>query len=403
MNLFSAPDITSSEFLSDRYASYRMLRDKFPQFHTEIDGESTIIFTRFADVAELLKNPVATNQREPGTFPEGIAGNGPAGRFYRESLVNMDGIDHTVLRRIMSPAFSPAPVQKMRVWMEAVAERHLARFDGESEMDFVSAFASPMAAEVASGLAHVPAEIGAKMLSTAPDLMKMISVSSKTRSLLDRADSAGAFCYAHMTELFDSLKDKQLPLDDTVAVLLAAEGREKAMTRSTLITLLLGYMMAGYHTAMITMANAVVALLTHPEQRARLVDAPELAGSAWEEVLRYDGAVHFRQRYASAAITVGGSHIKKGQRLLLGLQSANRDERQFQDPDRFLIDRPNNRHLAFGSGAHFCMGLQVARLEGEIVLRRFFRRFPRMEIVDMERSVQDLTFPMLTRLTLSLR
>ncbi len=130
---------------------------------------------------------------------------------------------------------------------------------------------------------------------------------------------------------------------------------------------------------------------------------PDLARSAWEEILRYDGPVHFRARYASGPVTIGGEPIEPGQGLLLGLQAANRDERQFPDPDRFIIDRPNNRHFALGGGPHFCIGVQLARLEGEVVFARLFRRFPKMNLSEVQLlSHNDLSFPMIAHLSLSL-
>ncbi|WP_216353987.1 cytochrome P450 [Burkholderia cenocepacia] len=114
--------------------------------------------------------------------------------------------------------------------------------------------------------------------------------------------------------------------------------------------------------------------------------------------------MHFVHRYASEAITVGGATIEKGTRLLLGLHAANRDEARFPDADRFVIDRPDNRHLAFAGGGHFCLGSQLSRLEGDVLLRTIFRRFPAMRLTETRfERVPDLTFPMLLRMTVALR
>lgn len=403
MDGFVAPDISSPEFLADRYGQYRILRDHFPHLRTEFDGEETIVITRYADVEAVLKNPHATMQQVPGKFPDELLGNGPAALFYRESLASTDAPIHTITRRIMAPAFLPGTVAATRAHVEGIVERYLKKLENETIIEFVSSFASPVTSEVASQLAHVPIEIGAKMLAKAPEILGVISAGRKTPDVIAKANSAAAFCYSHMEQVYDYLKRQRLPPNDPAAVLLVSEGREECLTRSRIITFLLGYMFAGYHTTNNTLVDAVVSLLRDRDQRARLVEHPELAASAWEEATRHNGALHFRTRYATAPITVAGKRIEQGRKMLLGLQSANRDERQFHDPDRFIVDRGKNRHLGFGSGPHFCLGAQVARLEGQIILEKIFRRFPKMEIVDVERCMDDLTFPMVTRLTLSMR
>jgi cytochrome P450 len=109
-------------------------------------------------------------------------------------------------------------------------------------------------------------------------------------------------------------------------------------------------------------------------------------------------------RYASRPIRINDISIEPGQRLLLGLQAANRDERCFSDADRFIIERERNRHFGFAGGPHFCVGAQLARLEGELLLERLFSRFPRMSLESVESlPVSDLSFPMLAGLNVNLR
>ncbi|PRD40629.1 cytochrome P450 [Phyllobacterium phragmitis] len=404
MDILTTPDLTSEAFFANRYPTYRVLRDNFPFFQTEIEGEPCIVLTRYAHVDEALRNPLVTMRPEPGKLPQEFLGNSPGARFYRESAATMDAPDHTKVRRILSPAFTSRAIGKMRAWMDETIERLLKRLEGETEVEFVSEFSGPLAAEVSCKLAHVPVEEAGELISKAHDMITLLGASKRRPGVLETADATGQLYYALVEDVLDRMKGKELPEDDTLAVLLAAEGREDGLTRSGLATLLMGYLIAAYHTTQSAITNATLALLRHPDQKARLIAQPELARSAWEEIIRYDGPVHFRHRYASAPTTIGGKPIEAGQRLLLGLQPANRDERRFPDPDRFIIDRPDNRHLAFGSGPHFCIGSQVVRLEAELLLQRLFQRFPRMSVKDAQFSpVPDLSFPMLTRLVLSLR
>ncbi|CUJ77714.1 Cytochrome P450 107B1 [Achromobacter xylosoxidans] len=402
MQSLDTPDLKSADFLADRYPTYRRLQKDFPLFDIEINGESCKVLTRYRDVDEVLRNPLATVQQAPGVFPERI-GKGAASRFYRESLPNIDAPDHTRIRRIVTPAFNPKTVANMRGWVEKVIVDHLDRLAGAGEIDFVSAFADPVPAEIACRLLHVPVSDAAELFARQHGLNAVLSVADITPERLAEADASAAFYYEYMDDVLDALKGK-LPEDDFVGALMAAEDADNGLTRSELVTTLIGFLVASYHTTKVAMSNAVLAFLNHDDERARLVAQPDLARTAWEESLRYDAPVHFVHRYASEAFVVGGSEVKKGHRLLLGLHAASRDEARFPHADRFVIDRSDNRHLAFAGGGHFCLGSQLSRLEGDVLLRTIFQRFPRMRLTETRLDrVPDLTFPMLLRMTVDLR
>lgn len=402
MQSLDTPDLKSADFLADRYPTYRRLQKDFPLFDIEINGESCKVLTRYRDVDEVLRNPLATVQQAPGEFPKRI-GKGAASRFYRESLPNIDAPDHTRIRRIVTPAFNPKTVANMRGWVEKVIVDHLDRLAGAGEIDFVSAFADPVPAEIACRLLHVPVSDAAELFARQHGLNAVLSVADITPERLAEADASAAFYYEYMDDVLDALKGK-LPEDDFVGALMAAEDADNGLTRSELVTTLIGFLVASYHTTKVAMSNAVLAFLNHDDERARLVAQPDLARTAWEESLRYDAPVHFVHRYASEAFVVGGSEVKKGQRLLLGLHAASRDEARFPHADRFVIDRSDNRHLAFAGGGHFCLGSQLSRLEGDVLLRTIFQRFPRMRLTETRLDrVPDLTFPMLLRMTVDLR
>lgn len=402
MRALDTPDLKSAAFFADRYPTYRTLQENFPHFEVDINGEDCVVLTRYSDVDEVLRNPLATVQQAPGMFPERI-GTGAAARFYRESLPNIDAPDHTRIRRIVTPAFNPKTVANMRGWVEKVIVEHLDKLEGENEIDFVSGFADPVPAEIACRLLHVPVSDAPELFARQHGLNAVLSVSDITPERLAEADASAVFYYEYMDDVLDTLKGK-LPEDDFVGALMAAEGADNGLTRSELVTTLIGFLVASYHTTKVAMTNTMLAFLNHDSEKARLMAQPELARMAWEESLRYDAPVHFVHRYASESITVGGMAIEKGKRLLLGLHAANRDDARFKDAGRFIIDRPDNRHLAFAGGGHFCLGSQLSRLEGDVLLRTIFRRFPYMRLTETRfERVPDLTFPMLLRMTVALR
>ena len=285
-------------------------------------------------------------------------------------------------------------------WKKVIVE-HLDRLEGQDEIDFVSAFADPVPAEIACRLLHVPLSDARELFARQHGLNAVLSVSDITPERLAEADASAAFYYEYMDDVLDTLRGK-LPEDDFVGALMAAEGGDNGLTRSELVTTLIGFLVASYHTTKVAMTNTVLALLSHDGERARLMAQPDLARNAWEESLRYDSPVHFIHRYASETLTVGGRDIARGKRLLLGLHAASRDEARFPQADRYQIDRPDNRHLAFAGGGHFCLGSQLSRLEGDVLLRTIFQRFPGMRLTETRfERVPDLTFPMLLRMTVA--
>lgn len=403
MDTLTLPDLTSEAFFDDRYSYYRLLRDRFPFFHTEIDGEPCIVVTRYADVDQLLRHPQVTVQPEPGTFPSRI-GNGPAARHYRESLPSLDDPDHTRLRRIVTPAFGPKAIARMRARIEEIIERNLARLADETQADFVAAFSSPLAVELAGMLLHVSVAEAAQLLTRSHALIAILGVTSMSSGALEAADEAARFCQAFIDDVLETLKHRNLPTDDFVGSMLAAEGKEGGITRAEIVTSMIGFTIAAYHTSQAMTANSTLALLQHPEQKARLIADPSLARAAWEEAMRFDAPVHFVHRYASRPVVIGDVRLEPGPRLVLGLQPANRDHRRFHNPDRFIIERAENRNLALASGPHFCLGAQLVRLEGELLLQRLFQRFPKLALQEAQLApVRDLSFPLLKSLAVSIR
>jgi cytochrome P450 PksS len=171
------------------------------------------------------------------------------------------------------------------------------------------------------------------------------------------------------------------PRQDMVSALLRAEEAGDRLSEDEVVGMIALLLLAGFETTMSLISSGTFALLRHPEERRRLVEDPAVADTAMEELLRYTSPADFATfRIAREEVEIAGITVPRGAVVLAVIGSANRDERQFPSPDVLDLGREPNRHLAFGSGPHFCLGASLARLEGGIALTTLFRRFPGLRL-----------------------
>lgn len=173
---------------------------------------------------------------------------------------------------------------------------------------------------------------------------------------------------------------RRVPSDNIMSRLIAVEEAGDALTEDEIVATCVFLLFAGHETTTNLIGNGILAFLAHPKQWQALQDRPEAVASAVEECLRYDGPVLSMARVAAEDIEIEGVRIRQGDRVFGMLNAANRDPRQFPEPDRFDIGRQENRHLAFGYGIHFCLGAPLARVEGQEALSALARRFKRLEL-----------------------
>ena len=388
-------NLNDPEFLKDRRKSYRALRTNTPIVATELDGEKAIVLTRYQDVDTVTRSPQSIVQPEAGHFPGNI-GNGASADFYKRSLPSIDHPQHSELRRIISPVFAPRSIATMEQWVIEVVERELDSIAKMPVVEVMGQLAHRIAVGVVCKVLHVPEEDGDLLTSKVADLVQIFSQGSLTQTILDKTNDAAIELADYFSALLERLPE--LPETDFMGALTAAE-RTGAIDHQECVALAIDVLLGNYHTTVVSITNAVNAFALFPEQHRILVENPDLAARAWEEVLRFEAPVHFRLRYVSSPLRIGDFNIDPGVRLLLGFASANWDETVFDNPDNFMISRKPIRHFAFGSGRHFCLGAPLSRLEGSIILPRFLSRFPNYRLVNPPPTRNDdLTFPFIERL-----
>jgi cytochrome P450 len=173
---------------------------------------------------------------------------------------------------------------------------------------------------------------------------------------------------------------RKQPAGDLLSDLVAVQDKGERLSESELLTTCILLYVAGHETTMDLIGNGTLALLRDPAERQRLHDDPSIAASAVEELLRFDPPTQMTRRTALADVELGGEQISAGEQVVLLRGAANRDPAVFPDPDRLDLGRPDNRHIAFDGGIHYCLGAPLARLEGRIALSTLVRRAPRMEL-----------------------
>ena len=289
------------------------------------------------------------------------------------SFLEMNPPDHTRLRRLVTPAFSPKQMAGYRARIEKTVQELLDDVSGP--FDLVSAFAAPLPIAVISDLLGVPRERAgdfARYGATIGSALDGIRSMRHARELM----TANAELEQLFGELFALRRSE--PSDDVVSTIVAAQGDGDAQVRpGEMLSLCVLLLIAGFETTVNLISNAVLALLNNPQQWQALCDDPSLAASAVEETLRYDPPVQRTSRVALEPVEVDGHLVRKDQWVVTLIGAANRDPDVYPDPSRFDITRsPVADHLAFSSGIHYCLGQPLARLEASIALEALAGRMP---------------------------
>ena len=381
--------------IADPYPLYRELRETAPLFRTQTSG--TWVISEFENARNLLRDPRCGSPPDEGSIgPVSIDGS-PRRQFDRHnvSMLFLNPPDHTRIRGLVSRAFTPRRVERLRPEVTAMTDGLLDDLGGSG--DFVDSVAFPLPANVISALVGVPQTDRDWLRPRIADLSASLEPVS-TPEEVDRAEAAALQARAYFSDLIQTRRAD--PQDDLLTGLIQASDGEDRLSENEVISNVLLIYAAGFETTTQLLSNMVRALVAHPDQLQLLRDDPSLIGAAVEEVLRYDPPVQVDGRYLFADVEVGEVTIPAGSTTLMLLAAANRDPSVCSDPDRFDITRSDTQLLSFGSGIHFCLGAALARLEGQVVLERLLSRYqswsisaqawrPRITIRGVERLIVE--------------
>jgi cytochrome P450 len=359
---------------AEAQAVWRRLRDEAPLYRN--DEHDFWALSRYDDVlAGLLDNDSFRSGH--GTVLE-MMSEEPYGM---PMFIFRDPPDHTLLRKLVSRAFTPRAIGGLEDSIEAICTNLLEPFEGVTAFDYVDSFGALLPPTVILALLGFPDGLEAKLrdqMDASLHLEEGANI-APAGEVIDASGNLGGGVYALIPDLCEQRRAE--PADDLLTVLATHEleqpdGSQRPLTLEEInsyVALIAG---AGAETVARMLGWAAVLLSRHPEQRAELRADPGLIPSAVEEILRYEAPSPVQARWVERDVEIHGTTVPAGSKLLLLNGSGDRDERHFEDPDRFDVRRTIDRHLAFGYGAHFCIGSALARLEGRIALEQTLARFP---------------------------
>jgi hypothetical protein len=293
-------------------------------------------------------------------------------------LIFMDPPEHTRLRKLLNKGFSAAAVEGLRPQVEAIVHQMLKPLQRGSEVELMRDFANPMPVRIILEMLGIPQELR----DTFVDWSRAIAVFRGNPNRTVEEARAAQDALIELTEFFRKTvaERRRNKGSDLISLLIDIEEEGEVLTEEELYAQCIALLFAGHETTRNLIGNGVYTLLQNPQQTAELRERPELIRSAVEELLRYESPVQFTARVLKEDIDVCGQHLRKGWTVLCMLGAANRDPKKFKEPNQLNLKRLNNEHLAFSAGPHFCIGAQLARLEGQIALLNLVQRFPKMKL-----------------------
>ena len=361
------------EFYADPYPTYRALREHEP---VKLLANGSYFLTRYDDLVSAYKNTrIFSSDKKKEFAPK--YGDSPLYEHHTTSLVFNDPPAHTRVRRLIMGALSPRAIASMEGDLIALVDGLLDAIAAKRKVDLIDDFAAAIPIEVIGNLLDVPREERAPLRDWSLAILGALEPVISAEAFA-RGNKAVKDFLSYLEVLVARRRAKPgNPERDVLTRLIQGEDNGERLSEKELLHNCIFLLNAGHETTTNLIGNGLVALLAHQAQKQRLIEHPDLIKSAVEEILRFESSNQLGNRITTAQVELGGVTLAPGTLVTLCIGAANRDPQQFPDPESFDIGRTPNRHLAFGTGAHQCAGMALARLEGAIAISRFLARFSR--------------------------
>lgn len=364
-------NLFTKAFTPNPYPAYTQLRNEEPVARVLLpDGQYAWMITRYDDALEALKNQKFMKDYRK-LYEED---DSDYSSVFSKNMLFADMPDHRRLRGLVSKAFTPQMIAGMRDRIQEITDELLDEIGGQETVNLIDAFAFPLPIIVICEMLGIPTEDR--------DNFRIWS-----NSMIEGSNGAYAQdIQKHMQDFIQYLRDRfetvrKNPGEDLISKLIVAEEQGDQLTEKELYGVVSLLIIAGHETTVNFIGNSIMALIENPDQLALLKEQPDLIKTAIEETLRFNDPVEYStSRWASEDMVFKDQAMKKGDLVIVILNAANHDPSQFENPDQLDITREKSKHLAFGKGIHACLGAPLARLEGEIAIASFFKRYPNAQL-----------------------
>lgn len=373
----------TDHLVQDPYPTYRRFLNEGPiHFLERGSGPGIWAIFSYKHCSALLKDPRLTARRSGSTLisfsPEQQKELAPLAAMLGQWMLFIDAPEHSRLRKLINQGFSLAVIDGLRVQVETVVGEMVGSLQTSSEVDLMKGIAHPLPVLIIGRMLGLPDRMEGQMTEWSDAIATFIGNPLRT---LDQARSA-QHAMLSLTDYFRQVVAERRVQkgSDLVSLLLEIEADGEVLTEDEVYAQCIMLLFAGHETTRNLIGNGMLTLLQRREELDRLREEPKMTRSAVEELLRFESPVQGASRLLREDMEIEGHVIRAGSPLFLMLGSANRDPQQFPDPDRLDLARLNNSHLAFGAGAHFCIGNQIARLEAQVAILQLVQTFPKMQL-----------------------
>ncbi|GAA5194010.1 cytochrome P450 [Rugosimonospora acidiphila] len=368
----------TDDFAADPYPAFARLRQDTPVCPVGGPRFDSYLITRFEDAKVALNDPRLSKDLY-GPEQHYLRIFGPNSEGLNKNMLNSDPPEHSRLRQVVSQAFTSRRIEALRPRVAETVDNLLDKIIPQGQSDLMHDFAIPLPMMVICQLLGIPETDHERVLGWTQVIRTSGSSSRPPEEERAAVQLAQLRLHQYLTSLVQYKRAH--PGDDLIGALVDACDNEGKLSERELVTTTFLLLFAGHQTTADFIGNATVALLTNPDQLDLLRTRPELLPSAVEELLRFDGPLPVASpRIATEDVEYQGVHIPRGSIVGVVINAANHDPAQFADPDRLDLSRVRGPHIGFGHGVHYCLGVSLARMEGQIGIGALLRRLPGLRL-----------------------